>query len=216
MSRTINIFAVDENAAKRQARAKTDVVGTFRSGYQAQGRPMSLTEWRVTSGEKDVVERLGEEYGGDEPKQWETKSEEVWEVFTKAAAIEVDVVNYSSEFVLWGQGGKLIRSCDGAERKDGRPCECTGSMQDRKEAAQDGVGCKPNIRFVFRIPSLGFSDDEFFRFSTGSWTMLSDMPDWQDVLAEATSDAPVKARISLEPITTKAGRTFTKPTVELL
>lgn len=210
----VKIFDVDPDAAPRGSQSD-DVVGRFRSGAQLNGRPMALEAWRMTTGDPEVAEAIAEALGG-EVGEWDTQGEEVLEVYTDAKELEVifdDAGSIRSSMVLWGRNA-LLRSCDGVTQghpNEGEDCACPSKVKDRKEAAQKGTGCEPSVQLYFRLadhPTLGK-----FKFFSGSWALLGEIGKSEDALAKI--DGPAKAILRLDQVTTKAGRTFTKPTVKI-
>jgi hypothetical protein len=215
------IYEQDPDAAPRQF--SDDVVGRFRSGAQQNGRPLALSEWRITTGDPDVADAVAERFGGT-PEEWETSTEETLEVYTETAAVEVildgpDAIRTS--MVLWGQKGK-IRECDGVDQvplvdgQPSQPCACPSKVSDRKEAAKAGHGCAPSIQVYFRLaedPTLGR-----FKFFSGSWSMASEIDKAEEALAEVGGPALALLSLVLVEYTTKAGRdvSFTKPVLSIL
>lgn len=214
----IRIFENDPDARPKQ-RFTDDVVGRFRSGTLLNNRPLALDEWRVTSGDPEVVRTIQELLGGDDPQQWETQSEEKYEVFTEAKSVNIVLdgpTALKTGMALWGRNG-LIHSCDGEVTTDGQPCPMAGkSVQERKEAAKAGFGCEPSIQLYFRLeadPDLGK-----FKFFSGSWTLAAAVEAVETELAAI--DGPARANLSLQVVEfdTKAGRhvRYTKPVVKVL
>lgn len=215
----LRIFDVDPDSQRRPR--NDDIVGRFRSGQQLNNRPLALQEWRVTTGDPDVADRIADLYGGT-PAQWDTKSAETLEVLTEAAEVEVIIDGpraVKSEMVLWGRNGK-IRSCDGVKQAADdagacADCVCPSTVKERKEAAKKGTGCEPSIVLFFRLlddPDLGK-----FRFTTGSWNFAADVGDIEDALSAI--EGPATARFGLEVISwtdkaTQSQRSFTKPYVK--
>ena len=107
----LRIFETDPDAAPKPRQSfKDDLVGRFRSGYQINRRPATLEEWRVTTGDPDVAERIHELFGGEKPQEWDATGEDNIEVFTKAKRVKVIVDSPSAlrqEMVLWGRSGAI-------------------------------------------------------------------------------------------------------------
>lgn len=221
----LRIFETDPDAApKPRQRFADDLVGRFRSGYQINGRPASLERWRVTTGDPEVADSLHELLGGEAPQEWEAQGEDNVELFTDADSIDIVLDGPSairSEMVLWGRSG-AIRRCDGVEQKGvdkddpaaGKGCECPATFADRKEAAKKGTGCQPSITVYFRLadnPDLGR-----FKFTSGSWSLVRDLPEPEGKLAEI--DGPALATLALEVVEYESGgkkRKFTKPVLSI-
>ena len=208
----VRVFDVDPAEAEKAKKFESsDLVGRFRSGAQVNGRPMALTEWRVTTGDPDIADSIAEAFGGT-PAEWETKTEENLEVYTETGSIPIVLDGPSAVktgMVLWGRKGK-VRECDGVTQKDGSACVCPQTVKERKEAAQAGSGCDPSIMIFFRLadhPELGK-----FRFITGSWSMLKEISKAQDALDEI--GGPAEAVLKLEHVEFESNgqkRAFTKP-----
>lgn len=227
----LRIFGTDpETQPKPRQSFSDDVVGRFRSGYQVSGQPASLTDWRVTTGDPEVAEKIHAMMGGDAPQEWEAKGEDNLETFT--ATSEVDVILAGPQalrqrMVLWGRGGKMIQSGDGEfldypDDKKGEPDpDADLSFAERKKKGQDGIGPVPQIEVYFRLaedPDLGI-----FKFQTGSWSMAQDIV--RDAVDDdlAAIDGPTKATLLLEHVSfvakngPRAGKTveYTKPVLKI-
>lgn len=219
----IRIFEVDPDAAPRK-RFADDIVGRFRSGAQVNNRPLSLDEWRVTTGDPEVAETLADLLGAKTgPQEWATEGEDKIEVYTTSTSLDVILDGSSAvqtAMALWGRNG-LIHKCDGetvsSGQGEGGPCPMAGkTVAERKEAAKAGYGCAPSIQVYFRLAAD--ADLGKFRFSSGSWTFAGEVSDAEAALAKV--DGPARAKLTLEKVeyTTKAGRlvSYTKPVVTIL
>lgn len=213
-----------ENAPKPRTKFADDLVGRFRSGYQINKRPASLTEWRVTTGDPDVAEAVQKLLGGDAPQEWEATGEDNLEVFTEAKKVKVIIDGPKAlrqEMVLRAMNGGFIRRCDGVEQHgegaEGEPCVCPATFADRKAAAKKGTGCQPNVTLFFKLaadPDLGR-----FKFSSGSWSLVRDLA--RDQVDERLTeiDGPAYAWLKLEVVEYESDgkkRKFTKPAVEII
>lgn len=194
-----------------------DIVGRFRSGMQLGNRPVALSEWRVTSGDPKVMEKISKLYTGD-IEEWETTTEENLQVLTNISTVNVELISVDAGLTLWGRGTTPIRSCDGITQRDdaSSPCICPSDLKEHKAAAKQGTACIPSIRLLFRLvddPELGI-----FKFQSGSWQLAEAINPIEE--AVKASDEPLAASISLEQVSweTKTGekRQFTKPVVEFL
>jgi len=200
---SLRIFDTDPDAKPRQRKTfADDVVGRFRSGMMDGRRPVSLDEWRVTTGDADVAARVAELFGGT-PEEWDTESEEVYQVLTTEAAVSIIVDGpdaVSSDLKLWSRENKLVHHCDGEKFLDddrrGQPCNCPALLRERKEAARQGFGPKPDTRVVFRLaddPDLGL-----FRFQSGSWDLVMDLHEITGALEDV--GGPAKCKLALIPV----------------
>lgn len=205
---------------KRAIRSADDVVGRFRSGMSsASGRPMAISEWRVTVSDPEVASEIHRLYGGTPPQSWNTQSDQNLEVMTEASSVKVildsaDAVR--SGLVLWSRQNTAVRRCDGVTQSDGSACVCPADLAQRKQAAKDGTGCDISISVDFRLldaPDLGR-----WRFQSSSWSLASEIGKVQDEIDR--HDGPVIAELSLLEVNyqTKTGqaRNYTRPVVKIV
>lgn len=198
-------------------KASSDFVARFRSGMVANGRPVALQQFRVTTGDKDIANKIADLYGG-EPQEWDTKTTEFFEVMTDVSEVEIildSVDAISAKMTLWGRNAK-VRSCDGTVQDDGSPCACPSSMADRQSAGRQGTACNPDIFISFTLadaPDLGR-----LKFVTGSWQMAKEIGAVQDALERVGGAA--RATLSLQQVeyVTKSGeqRRYTKPVLKII
>jgi len=166
----------DDQPKPRQS-FKDDIVGRFRSGHQISGRPASLSEWRVTTGDPDVAAKVHDLLGGDEPQKWATQKEDNLEVFTASKEVEIILEGPKAlrqRMQLWSRSNKLVIDSDGETLADGAPDpDAELSFAERKKKYDDGVGPGPSITVYFRLadePDLGI-----FMFQTGSWSLAREL-----------------------------------------
>lgn len=175
------IWDADPDAApKERSSFADDIVGRFRSGRQVKidGKdvPEALTEWRVTTGDPVVGERIAALMGG-EVEEWETEKEDNLQILTdsKAVSIVIEPDGVDASFKQFIPGAGLTHHCDGfeylsPEEDKGTPCKCPTIIAERKLAATKGRGPKPSVDVSFRLesdPDLGV-----FRFNSGSWKLV--------------------------------------------
>lgn len=230
----LKIFGGPNGEAPKKQKFSDDVVGRFRSGYVANKRPVALQEWRVTTGDPEVADKIAEILNGGEPQEWDASGEDNLEVFTKANEVEIILDNANAlrqAMVLYGRKG-IIRVSDGEtisypDDQKGQPDPQAGqTLQERKAEAQAGTGAEPRIEVFFRLaedPDLGV-----FKFQSGSWSMASDLAyhdvagEIEDVLADSDGKG-VLATLTLEEVSfvakngPRAGQTvsYTKPVLKV-
>lgn len=208
----IDIFNPDVAPADTGGFGSDDIVGRFRSGYQVNERPASLTEWRVTTGDPDIAKEVHGLLGGQAPQEWETKSEENLEVFTQAPSIDIILDGPSAidaRMLIWPKGQKRIVTCDkDIFETEGAPYVCeTGGFRNRREHEEQGHVCEPRITITYRLadkPNLGI-----FKFETGAWSLVTQIAKSIGKLRDIDGDA--SATLALEQVVMKDGKTFTKP-----
>lgn len=212
----IDLFNPAVQRASSSAAGKDDIVGKFRSGYQVNKRPASLTEWRVTTGDPDVAKTVQSMLGGDKPQEWEATGEDNLEVFTDSGSVDIVLAGpaaIEARMLIWAKGAKRIVTCEGTVfETEGAPYSCeTGGFRNRREHEEAGHVCEPRITIEFRLadaPDLGI-----FRFETGAWSLAS-------VVSRAIGDlqkidGPAKASLALEKVEMKDGKSFTKPVLSI-
>jgi hypothetical protein len=217
----LRIFETDPDAApKPRANYSDGTVGRFHSGRQVDNQPESLSEWRITTGERHVADAVAQLFGGV-PDETDSPNENFIEVLTAANAVPVildGVKAIRSDMKLWNRS-KLVHHCDGVEflspdEKAGRLCGCPAIFAERKQAAKDYVGPSPSINITFRLaddPDLGS-----FRFQSGSWTLAEVLHEYENDLARVGGEAVATLRLELVEYTTKKGRfvSYLKPVLD--
>jgi len=199
----LKIWGTDPEAQpKPRQRFADDVVGRFRSGHQLGGQPASLDEWRVTTGDPEVADKVYELLGGDAPASWETKGEDNLEVFTAVPEVEIilaDPKALRQRMVLWSRQGKLVIDSDGETYADGTPDpDAELTFAERKKKGQDGLGPSPQIEVYFRLaaePDLGI-----FKYQTSSWSLASDLVRNQTEEELEEIDGPTLATLGIEEV----------------
>ena len=206
-SKRLRIFEVAPEDAPKQYE---EAVGRFRSGYQdGGGNPVSLDEWRVTTGDPVVAKAIAEAFGG-EPEGWNTKGEEVLEVRTAAPSVDIiledgDAIKASMQ--LMSSDFKKVRECDGIQQTEDfgcADCVCPSGLKDRKAAAKAGTGCKPSIAVYFRLAEL--PDLGKFRYYSGAWGLLEEVPGIQAKLDEVGGPALVGFKLRRVSFTNAQGQ----------
>lgn len=209
----IDIFNPDVQRASRGP--ASDIVGRFRSGYQINGRPASLTDWRVTTDDPDVAESVQALFGGDEPQEWDTKGDDNVEVFTTSNSVDIILSGDSAieaRMLIWAKGAKRIVTCEGdVFETEGKPYECeTGGFRNKREHEEAGHVCEPVIAITFRLadnPELGM-----FKFQSGAWSLATSIAKAIGDYAKVEGDA--LATLALEVVEYEQNgtpRKFTKP-----
>lgn len=165
-----------------------DVVGRFRSGHTLSGRPAALSEWRITTGDPEVADKVFEVFGGQEPQDWETKGEDTIEVFTATEEVEVIIADASKlrqRMVLWSRAGKLVIDSD-------------GESELSEESRATPRSPEPLIELTFDLAVA--LDLGRFGLRSNSWSMASDIP--RDGTAEAMEaiEGPILATLALEKV----------------
>jgi hypothetical protein len=211
------------------ATESSDIVGRFRSGYQIDGEPASLSAFRVTTGDEAVAKKIAEKLGVDtshgeeQPQEWEAQGEDYLEVFTKAdkVVIVLDSANdYKSTLVRRTRDGDFMYATDGQvilgvgedyedEFTVGDPApEAKMDLDTIKTKAKKGLAASPDIRVTFLIK--GLEDLGKFQFRSGGWSLVHNDPEEK---LRRLPDGPIEAELKL---TTVEGKRFTWTKPELV
>jgi hypothetical protein len=202
-----------------------DVVGRLHSGYLNGRNPVSLDQWRFTSDDPAVIDRLAELYGGSPQEIEDGKGDPLHELFSEAESIDIiieDADSVSSEFVLWGKDNKIAMRGDGLTIDNGQNPDPGADLDlpTRKERAKQGLVPSPEVTVYFRLadyPDLGI-----FKFiKRDAWTFERDLvrDGFYDALDDATG--PIKASMTRVPVSfvaktgARAGKTVSYTTTEM-
>lgn len=128
-------------------------VGEIRTGGEkpARGAGKKLEQFRLTSQQRDIIDRCAELYGG-QPKPWQSPAGDAWQLYTEAEMLPcLVVVGYSLQqsYELWEGASRWLRRCDGEheELSDG-PCICNAQGKDE---------CSIVTRLMVVLPEAGTS-----------------------------------------------------------
>lgn len=221
----LNISGASETTTEQ-----SDVVGRFRSGYQINDVPASLSNFRITTGDEKLAEQIAELYGVDTekqdtkgPQEWEAQGEDYLEVFTTTSSVNIildSAADYKSSLVRRTRDGDFMYATDGTvitavgedyedEYEVGKPDPQTGQDLDiRKAKAKKGLGSSPDIRITFLIE--GHEDWGKFQFRSGGWSLVHNDPEPK---LRRLPDGPIAATLKL---VTVEGKKFTWTKPELL
>lgn len=182
----------------------------FRSGMQRGGKPISLSDWRVTTGDREVAKTVAQLYGG-KVEYWETSKEDYLEVITTANKVQIVIDGpqaIKDRRILWGRNGP-IHECDGVyflspEKDAGKPCGCPSLLADRKAAARSQRGPAPHTSVTFRLADC--YDLGLGTFSSTSWDLLTVLHEVRDDIERIGGEVLCELSLELVQFTTKAGR----------
>jgi hypothetical protein len=232
----LDIWVTDpDNKPKPRETYADDTVGRLHSGYMEydektkKSRPVALSQWRFSTGERTVADAVAEVFGGTPVVNDESTSEHFIDVYTDATKIPVIIEpdGIESDMKQW-ISGKLVHHCTGTtflshrdESMIGQPCGCPRLFAERKQVAKDYMGPNPSITVTFSLahdPELGK-----FRYQTSSWTLAKVLHESEDALERLGAGGPVVGELELEYVEfvlTKGkdrGQTvsFTKPVIHI-
>ncbi|MFE6159826.1 hypothetical protein ACFQ7F_13045 [Streptomyces sp. NPDC056486] len=233
----LDIWKTDpENKPEPRKVYSDDSNGRFAFGYMEKDEtgktyPATLSEWKFSTGDKNVADAVAQLLGGTPVENEETTNENFIEVFTSAESLDVIIPadGIESDMKQW-VNGKLTHHCTGSvflshpsnEKLVGQPCNCPALFAERKQAANDYMGPKPSITVAFRL-----ADDEGlgkFKFVTGSWSLAERLHEAENALASVGEGGPVLANLTLEEVSYVAkkgkmkGKTveYTKPAIHIV
>ncbi|MDE2096424.1 MAG: hypothetical protein KGL39_04200 [Patescibacteria group bacterium] len=136
---------------------KLHQAGRIRLGEKVETKsgktiPSKLTEFRFTSSNKALIERLAELYGGEAVAWEDAPTEGQWEVYTKARSLPVQVAPEEMSFSQWYEfwkGPECQRRCDGVNLAGTtQPCICNEHGLEGKER------CRPRTRLSVMLADL--------------------------------------------------------------
>lgn len=168
-------------------------IGRFGFGLVPNGRPGTLSTWRVSVRTSEIGTRVAMLFGGM-PSVSIDGDKYAWQVITEAVTVDVVLSGPHALRVRWRRDG-CGRRCDGPEQSKRAECSCAslGLLADRKAAVQQGDGCMPSIEMSFRLrrdPALGL-----FTFISGNWSFAE-----QAIMAKAALDrlaGPTQVQLGL-------------------
>lgn len=215
----------DSQPKDRPAYTKVDVDLFFRSGMTVPNaktgklEPTTLSEWRLTTGEPEIADKVSELYGG-EVAEWDTPKDDCLQVLTNAKAIPIVVSGSDAiedRLILWGRSGP-IHECDGRFHLSppelaGQECDCPDLLMDRKALARSGRGPAPHVSLTFRLADdydLGVA-----KFTSTSWDLLVSLHSVRNALDSIGGEALCSLSLELVEYTTKKGRfvSYYKPVI---
>jgi Recombination directionality factor-like len=191
-------------------------VGRFGFGLVRNGRPGTLSTWRVSVRTSEIGTRVAMLFGGM-PSVSIDGDKYASQVITEAVTVDVVLSGPHALRVRWRRDG-CGRRCDGPEQSKRAECSCAslGLLADRKAAVRQGDGCMPSIEMSFRLrrdPALGL-----FTFISGNWSFAE-----QAIMAKAALDrlaGPIQVQLGLKQTchTLHRGRevNYTRPTLALV
>jgi len=219
----VRIFETDpDSKPKPRPQFSDDYAFRFRSGMSVDGKPLSLGEWRVTTGDKVVADSVARKFGGS-VEEWETTKEDFLQVLTATDKVQIIIDGPGAirdRLILWGRQGP-IHECDGVyflspEEDAGTACGCPSLLAERKAWARSGRGPQPNTTVTFRLADdydLGKGS-----FTSTSWDLLTVLHEVRNSLESIGGEVLCELSLELVKYTTKAGRNveYRKPVIKVL
>jgi hypothetical protein len=197
-------------------RVAAEAIGRLGFGMLRNGRPETLTTWRISTSDPEVVARASVLFRGM-PRKSTDADEYEWHVVTETATMVVILSGPHALQVSWRRDG-LGRRCGGPEEGKGAHCACGSlrSLAERKAAARRGHGCVPNIEMSFQLaddPTLGM-----FTFVSGNWSFAEQAVMTEAVLGNLAVPTLIQLTLKQTRHVLHGGRsvTYTRPTLAVL
>jgi hypothetical protein len=168
-------------------------LGRIRLGEKGpRGEPRRLTTFRLTSGNRKLLEAAAALYGGKVESWPEAPDEGYWQLRTTSAELDVLIPgahgSVTQGYELW-KGGTLERRCDGTqEQLSGAACMCSDDPAERECELMTRV----NVMLP-RIPGLGV-----WRLDTSGWQAATSLPATLGLLVQLTRGAWIPASLRAE------------------
>lgn len=175
-------------------------LGRIRAGEKGpKGEPRKLTNWRLTSASRTLLDHAAAIYGGT-VREWTGAPNEGtwWELLTASSELRVVLPPVGDPAALLTQnyeewkGGGAVHRCDGVtDGLTGKPCSC--DPENRK--------CKPVTRLSVMLPDI--PDIGIWRLDTHGINAALELPGTFNLLYEAAGGSFIEAILRLEPRTSK-------------
>lgn len=188
----------------RRFQADMIPLGRIRTGVYAtpagkRGRPEKLDRFRFTSPDRDLIEAVAAEYGG-EARPWSPDKEpnrKEFEVITDTDELDVLIINgqqIDPTYEAWAAGRTCVRRCDGVwDAISQAPCLCNGpdKPKDPQKLCKITTRVRVMLRRVAGVGSWMYeSHGEYFATETGGLMA--------ELVARATVPVPSVLRLELE------------------
>lgn len=176
-------------------------LGRIRMGEKSErGAPIRLKTFRLTSGNRALLERAAELYGGKVEEWKDAPDEGMWELTTEASELDIRIpaslAVIGQRYEFW-QGGTLERGCDGTtEKVSGQACICAADGLEGPDRVCDIV---TRLRVMLpRLPGLGI-----WRLDTSGYLAATTLPVTVRMLAQLQPGAWIPAVLRAEQRSTK-------------
>ena len=197
-----------------------DIIGELTTGYGQVPDYEDLGTFAIRSDDPEVAEAVAAFFGGQEIEYEESPKRPYYAVLPEEFSVPITVELIRTSMLLRSRKGKTLRKCDGetmVSLEDGKPAgPCQGAMAyehgsaEFREAAKDGLACKPDGLIFFTIPGLALPGK--FIFSKSSWTTVPAFVDLEEE-ADAIGVTRFSTEVGLKYITSKkTGYSWNIPT----
>lgn len=147
-----------------------DIIGQLTTGYGTVPDYVDLNTYAIRSDDPDVAQAVVDALGGTLDEYDGKRS--FYAVLPVGQPFPMVVDYLKTEMVLRSRQGKKLRQCDGQIMADDTECACAQNYehgtQAFREAAKDGISCKPEGLIFFTIPGVDMPGKFIFSKSSES------------------------------------------------
>lgn len=192
------------NALEEQRRLVE--VGRIRLGEKGErGRPVKLSEFRLTSASRELLEQAARLYGGEVDAWNDPAVGPQFQLATTARELDVLIPPGPSVCSQWMElwsGGGCQRRCDGIHELIGdTACKCPEDPEDRAELAAKGKACKATTRLSLILPRVGGLG--VWRLESHGWNAAVELPATLDLARAIAAGLMMPATLALDARTKK-------------
>ena len=161
-----------------------DIIGQLTTGYGQVPNYVDLNTYAIRSDDPDVAEAVAEALGAT-LEEYEGKRA-FYATLPEGQDLSILVDYIKTEMSLRSRQGKKLRQCDGQTMTDDTDCACAQNYdhgtQEFREAAKDGLACKPEGLIFFTIPGVDIPGK--FVFSKSSESTVRPFVELEELAAE--------------------------------
>lgn len=180
-----------------------DIIGDLTSGHGQVPDYVDLGTVAIRTDDPDVAQAVADAIDGVELEEFDGKRS-FYAILPEGTPLEIEVDYLKTEMVLRSRQMKKLRQCDGIEMADGDPCACAANYDhgsaEFREAAKDGLACKPEGLIFFTIPGVDIPGK--FVFSKSSESTVRPFTELEELVEELELKT-FMTEVSLKNITSK-------------
>ncbi|MEV7523719.1 hypothetical protein [Streptomyces sp. NPDC091371] len=191
-------------------------VGRFSAMARVDGRPVTLSGWRVAVKDQTVARKVADLLGGSV-----FTATHGAEVMTERDSLPIMVsANDISLCMALRSGNDSWHVCDGStllrpEGDRGTPCGCASGLRERRAAARAGRGAVPEVTIAFRL--AGAIRLGAFVLLSSSWDLAASIPLVLATMEDCRDSSLCTLRLRREEFTTSGGVlvTYKRPEISV-
>jgi len=154
-----------------QQNASDDIIGQLTTGHGMVPDYTDLGTYAIRTDDPEVADAVAaafpdshqDEFDGNRP---------FYVIMPDGAPLGIEVDFIKTEMALRSRQGKKLRQCDGEVMTDEADCACAQNYEhgtaEFREAAKDGLACKPEGLIFFTIPGVDIPGKFIFSKSSES------------------------------------------------